>query len=130
MKRIIWKIYLAIPFKKQVYLILRRIYIPQKNISQYLQFVDNMNIQVDSQRQFRMRNYGYQLETEIFWYGIFGGWEKVSMQLWYDLCQESYRNMLLRVLTGRTYFSTKQMTIITSRGQFSLTWSPELSTPS
>lgn len=89
MKRVLWKIYLRIPFKKQIYLILKRIYKPQKNISQYLQFVGNINIKVDSQLNFKMRNYGYRLENEIFWHGIFDGWEKFSMQLWYELCKES-----------------------------------------
>ena len=89
MKRILWKIYLLIPFKKYVYLILKLFYKPPEKIAQYLQFVGNINIKIDSQHNFKMRHYGYQLENEIFWNGLFNGWEKFSIRLWYELCKES-----------------------------------------
>ncbi len=47
-----------------------------------------------------MRHYGFQVENEIFWNGIFDGWEKVSLQLWSELCQRSQTIMDIGSNTG------------------------------
>ena len=36
-----------------------------------------------------MKHYGNQIENEIFWRGLLGGWEKVSIGLWLKLCKNS-----------------------------------------
>lgn len=72
-----------------MFLLIKRFYKPGKKIYQHLHFVDDINIKVDGQRNFDMRHYGYQLENEIFWNGLFNGWEKISLQLWSELCEKS-----------------------------------------
>ena len=34
-------------------------------------------------------HYGFQIENEIFWSGITGGWEKDSLKIWIELCKRS-----------------------------------------
>lgn len=89
LKDIIIKVYRTIPGKKYAFLVLRRIYKPNKRVYQYLQFSDVIEVKIDKQRHFNIRHHGYQLENEIFWEGIFEGWEKYSQRLWYELCQKS-----------------------------------------
>lgn len=88
-KTLIRKIYHFLPFKKQAFLLLKRIYKPGQKIYQYLYFVDNMIVKIDHHRHFKIRHYGFRLENEIFWSGIFNGWEKYSQRLWFELCKEA-----------------------------------------
>ncbi len=88
-KNLIRRFYHILPFKKQLYLILKRIYTPGQHIYQYLYFVDNMTVRIDGNRQFKIRHYGFRLENEIFWKGIYNGWEQVSQRIWFELCQEA-----------------------------------------
>ena len=82
MKIILKKLYDIIPFKKELYIIIKKIY-------KHLHFVGNIKIDVDKNKSFKIRHYGYQLENELFWNGVKNGWEKHSVQLWMELCKYS-----------------------------------------
>lgn len=99
-KNIIKKTYKILPFKKQALLMVKRIGRPRKSIYQYLYFIDNMNVKIDNHRDFKMRHYGFRLENEIFWNGIFNGWEKFSQQIWAELCQECHTIFDIGANTG------------------------------
>jgi len=60
-----------------------------ERVYRHLHFKGVFTIHVDEDHSFRMMHYGYQLENEIFWVGIQGGWEKLSMHLWIELCKQS-----------------------------------------
>ncbi len=35
-----------------------------------------------------MQHYGYFIENELYWAGLYGGWEKVSLRLWSELAAD------------------------------------------
>jgi FkbM family methyltransferase len=87
MKNILKKIYNVLPFKKNIFYIVRIFNIP-KSIYKHLHFKGVFKIKTN-QSSFLIRHYGYQLENEIFWTGLTGGWEKISMGIWMELCKDS-----------------------------------------
>ena len=89
MKSLLKRIYGLIPFKKQFYLFIKIFGTPNRNIYKHLHFVDNVDINVGEGRQFKIRHYGFQVENDIFWAGIYRGWEKVSLSIWAELCEHS-----------------------------------------
>ncbi|MBT8196772.1 MAG: FkbM family methyltransferase [Bacteroidia bacterium] len=89
MKKLFKRIYRLVPLKKHLFLVLRKFWVPSRRIFQHLHFVGNFNVQLDSKKGFTIRHYGYQIENEIFWKGISSGWEKVSLSIWAELCENS-----------------------------------------
>lgn len=89
-KKIFKAIYNAIPIKKQIF----HAYLsvlpspPPEYILKHLHFKGKFKVQVEDQF-FYMYHYGFQIENEIFWKGIKGGFEKVSVQTWIRLCKDS-----------------------------------------
>ena len=89
MKKVLKFIYRILPFKKQVYLMLKKVWTPRENIYKHLHFKGVFNVRVDDRTWFKLNHYGYQIENEIFWTGLSGGWEKTSMAIWIALCKKS-----------------------------------------
>lgn len=89
MKKFLKAIYKALPFKKSIYCFIRKLYKPQKSLYQHLYFTGNFKVKVNEKKCFRIRHYGFQVENELFWNGIYGGWEKYSLQLWSELCKDA-----------------------------------------
>jgi FkbM family methyltransferase len=87
MKNFLKSIYNLIPFKKQLFLLLRPFSIP-KSIYQHLYFKAVFKVKFKD-RQFLIEHFGYQIENELFWSGLTNGWEKISMRLWIELCSDS-----------------------------------------
>ena len=87
MKRILKRIYKWLPFKKQFFLVLRVLPLPE-SIFKHLHFDGLISVTV-ANNTFKIYHYGYQLENELFWKGIEGGWEKTSMQIWIALSIKS-----------------------------------------
>ena len=81
--------YRLIPFKKQLYLALKKVWTPHEPIYRHLYFKGVFNVKVDDRTRFKMNHYGYQIENEIFWTGLTGGWEKTSMTIWIALCKKA-----------------------------------------
>lgn len=59
---------------------------PPERIYKHLHFKGTITIAIDKFHSFKMMHYGFQLENEIFWKGLTGGWEKESIKLWIKLC--------------------------------------------
>jgi hypothetical protein len=88
MKQLLKKIYEKFPFKKQFFQVLRILPVPHR-IYQHLHFKGLIKVQVNKSSTFKIRHYGYEIENEIFWKGLHGAWEKVSMGLWIALAKRS-----------------------------------------
>ncbi|MFH2002929.1 MAG: FkbM family methyltransferase [Planctomycetota bacterium] len=80
-----WK---AIPLKVHLFTLLKSIWTPSPKIYQHLHFQGIFSVNVED-KSFRVHHYGYEIENQIFWEGITGRWEKISMQLWIELCKHS-----------------------------------------
>lgn len=89
MKKILKAVYRFIPYKKELFLFLKLFWIPPKKIYQHLYFTGTFIVQVDKLHFFRMKHFGYEIENDIFWCGLTGGWEKMSIRLWIQLCKRS-----------------------------------------
>ena len=89
MKSLVKYVFSIIPFKKQLFTLLKSIWNPPEEIYQHLYFKDIFTIKVDERITFKMRHYGFQLENQIFWKGLRNGWEKESIKLWIELCKHS-----------------------------------------
>ncbi|CAN5456325.1 hypothetical protein BH09BAC3_BH09BAC3_15220 [soil metagenome] len=89
MKALLKRIYRLIPFKQELFYVLKKIWRPKESIYKHLHFVGVFKVNIDNSRMFKIKHFGYQLENEIFWAGLTGGWEKESSKLWIELCRES-----------------------------------------
>ncbi len=85
MKKIIKKIYNAIPFKPAFYGCLKEIIKLPPSIYQHLHFKGVFEVHVFSQKKFKIYHHGGIEENEIFWNGLENGWEKKSISLWIEL---------------------------------------------
>ena len=88
MKKILKSIFDAIPFKKQFFGIIK-IFKPGPSIYKHLHFKGIIKVRVDDNHAFKMHHYGFQIENELFWNGLTGGWEKVSLGLWVKLSKNA-----------------------------------------
>lgn len=103
MKKIIRSIYKILPFKRTFLQLLKRIYTPSERIYKHLHFKGVVKVKVDNTHQFKIHHWGFQLENEIFWEGLQGGWEKVSIDIWVKLCKKS--NVIIDIGANTGIFS-------------------------
>jgi FkbM family methyltransferase len=89
MKKLLSLLYQAIPFKKEVFTIVKSAWQPPENILKHLHFKGEIKINITEGKSFKMKHYGYMIENELFWKGIHHGWEKISLSLWMELCKTS-----------------------------------------
>ncbi len=89
MKQLIKKVYKWMPFKKEIFSVLRKIWTPSERLFKHLYFKGIFSIPVNNNASFKMKHYGYQLETEIFWRRINGNWEKYSLVIWQKLSEKA-----------------------------------------
>lgn len=89
MKSVLKKIYSLIPFKKQLFQFIRFFGAPPHSIYKHLHFTGVIKIKADTNASFKMMHYGMEIENDIFWKGLTGGWEKISINIWKELCKQS-----------------------------------------
>ena len=87
MKTIIKRLYSLIPYKNLLYKVLRKIHVP--SFYRHLHFNGIIDVPVNDTIEFKMNHYGYYIENEVFWRGLYGGWEKYSLKLWTELSKDS-----------------------------------------
>lgn len=85
MKTIFKNIYAALPFKKTVFSLLKKIWLPPVSVYQHLHFNGIVKVALDKKKSFKIIHYGHELENELFWKGLYNGWEKYSMRIWVEL---------------------------------------------
>jgi len=86
MKKVFKQLYELIPFKKQLFLIIRKCIKLPESIYKHLHFKGIITIKIDANHSFKMYHLGVSEENELFWGGIENGWEKTSLKLWRKLC--------------------------------------------
>jgi len=84
MKRLIKAIYHLIPFKKQIFCVLR-IAKPGRKIYRHLHMKGKFRVKLSPDVSFKMYSHGCIEENELFWKGIDQGWEKMSLNIWRKL---------------------------------------------
>jgi FkbM family methyltransferase len=89
MKSTIKKIYKALPFKKQVFDAVKLVWIPPKRITQHLYFDGFFDVKMDGKDTFKFLAHCTQIDNELYWFGLYGGWEKFSQKLWVKLCRDA-----------------------------------------
>ncbi len=94
-RRLLREIYAIIPFKKQLFLLLRTFWSPSEQIYKHLHFNGVFTLSIAPRASFKMTNYGHSEETQLFWTGLSGCWERQSMRIWIELCKDA--NVILDV---------------------------------
>lgn len=88
-------------------MVLRKFIIPKQSLYKHLHFNGDFHVDIDGQHSFEMRHYGYEIENEVFWNGVYDGWEKVSLQLWGELCKDANTVLDVGANTGIYTLLTK-----------------------
>jgi FkbM family methyltransferase len=57
-------------------------------------------VRLDDRHTLRLIHFGYQLENGLFWAGLDGAWERVSLGLWMKLCRRANVIMDVGANTG------------------------------
>ncbi|MBL1280571.1 MAG: FkbM family methyltransferase [Fluviicola sp.] len=89
MKKVFKKIYSIIPFKKSIFSFIKVAFKPGHSVYKHLHFKGVFEVKVNQESSFKINHYGFEIENEIFWNDIYSGWEKVSLKIWSDLCEQS-----------------------------------------
>ena len=101
MKRFIKFIYQIIPFKKNVFLIIKRFFNLGSNTYKHLHFKGVFKVSVDKEHHFLINHNGYLIENEVFWGGLYNNsWERVSLKYWTQLCKHSNHILDIGANTG------------------------------
>ena len=98
MRNIARKVYRAIPFKQPMFEVLRRFSLPE-TIYRHLSFQGVIDVEADDS-SFRMRHYGYMIENEVFWSGLFGHWEGSSLRIWVKAARQAQSILDVGANTG------------------------------
>lgn len=109
MKNIIRKVYQLIPFKKHLFLGIKKVVNLPESIYKHLHFHGIITIKVDDKHQFKMHHHGTSEENELFWGGIENGFEKTSLKLWRKLCVEAETVFDIGANTGLYSLITKSL---------------------
>lgn len=83
------KAYRALPFKKSVFDCIKLIGTPPKAITKHLYFDGFFDVAMSRGETFRFLAHGTQIDNELYWYGLYGGWERCSQRMWVELCRDS-----------------------------------------
>ena len=89
MKKAFKYIYNLVPFKVQLFTVIRNVFHPEEKTYKHLHFKGIFKVPVKGNISFRMRHYGYQVENDIFWKGLTGRWEKKSIELWMKFTEKA-----------------------------------------
>jgi FkbM family methyltransferase len=76
------------PLKRELFTALRRVWSPPPSVYEHLHFQGDFETSVAG-HPFKMRHYGFEVENDVFWSGIGGNWERVSLGLWTKLCADA-----------------------------------------
>ena len=81
--------YEALPFKRALYVLLRRLWTPKPGITQHLYCEGAFDLRIEGERV-RLTNHNSPHETALFWHGVDGWQERVSLRYWTLLCKRSF----------------------------------------
>jgi len=78
--------YSFLPFKPQIFKLLRYVWRPPESIYKHLHFRGKFRVNAGSS-SFVMQHYGFSLENDLFWNRL--GFESSSLNLWKALCEKA-----------------------------------------
>lgn len=109
MKHALKKLYRNIPLKKELFSFIKSFGTPPPSVYKYFIFWDKFKVKVKD-KHFWLNHYGLYIENEIFWGGLTGSnFEKLSMQLWIELCTSASCVMDIGANTGIYALVTKTL---------------------
>ncbi len=82
------RLYFALPFKRNIFGIIKLIYQPSKRIAGYLKFKGIFPLSLQNGRSIRIFNDHSTLPSLLFWKGI-AGHEKASLEIWQSLIPDA-----------------------------------------
>jgi FkbM family methyltransferase len=94
MKTFFKKIYDIIPFKKNMFSVFKLLFKPPHSVYKHLHFKGFFTVEIDKEHTFKVYHPGTIEENEIFWNGLYNGWEKKSMALWLELVKGKEKTVL------------------------------------
>ncbi|MEE9372248.1 MAG: FkbM family methyltransferase [Saprospiraceae bacterium] len=89
MKKLLKAFFSIVPFKRQIFKVLRFFWVPSPNIFQHLYFRGPFTTSLPDGKKFNLYADKLQFENELFWSGITQCWEQTSLPLWIDLCKDA-----------------------------------------
>src|ERR1035437_1283211 len=87
-KKILKSGYNLVPFKKELFNLIKAFWVPNEKLFQHLYFKGSFKVKCKNSA-FKMLHWGQSLENEIYWKGFNDGWERVSTNIWAKLCLNS-----------------------------------------
>lgn len=88
MKKILRHIYYILPFKIELFSLIKTFWIPR--FYSYLNVKGEFVLKPNQGDEFKVSiNYFQYLEKEFFWNGFNSNWEKISLRVWARACKES-----------------------------------------
>ncbi len=100
MKKILKTIYNYLPFKKELFSVIKIFWIPKESIFKHLYFKGMFTVKIDNTRRFKLHHHNFQIKNEIFWTGLQNCWEKESIKLWIKLCENAQTIVDIGANTG------------------------------
>jgi FkbM family methyltransferase len=108
MKKILKAVYKNMPFKQQMFSVVRKLFTLPDAISKHLYFDGTVDFKVNG-KTVTMNQKGYDVENTLFWRGTAGCWEKVSVGLWLELCKDANNILDIGANTGAYALIAKTM---------------------
>lgn len=110
-RRKIRQAYEIVPFKQQVFSMIRRVWLPGDKITNYASFEGEFSVDVEDHGSFKMHHFGhgFLVENELFWGGLGNAQEKLSLSLWVKLCREA--NVILDIGANTGMYSLIAKTV-------------------
>ena len=100
MRGVLKTVYDAIPAKRHLFRGLRPLGLPPR-VYRHLHFHGLFSVDIPgSAQRFRMMHFGYELENELFWKGLYGTYEGRSMRVWVELCRRAHSIVDVGANTG------------------------------
>lgn len=89
-KKTLLNFYSLIPLKRELFSIIRFLYIPSERVFRHLYFKGTFKVKIDSQHSFLMKHYGsgFAMESDHFWKGV-DACEPYSINIWKQYVQQS-----------------------------------------
>ena len=87
LKKIIKFLYNLIPFRKYLFILIRKLHVPSQNLYQHLTFKVTFEV-FSGNKKFKIYHTGTIIENQLFWRGL-EGFEPNSLKIWAKLCKTS-----------------------------------------
>ena len=109
MKQLLKGIYKGLPLKKQAFSVVKSVWTPPERLYKHLYFDDKFRVEVEQGKSFEIYSNGAQIANEVFWEGLYKGWEGKSIEIWREACRHS--EMMLDIGANAGFYTLVAKTI-------------------